>query len=255
MPICFLTEEPVDAKLKPDACPEEDSRTPPGVDQPSHKSASAVLRSVIDNAEGDTISIGQIIDGFGERAFGFVLILFSLPNCVPAPPGIAGIVGTPVLIFGIQMLLGHKHPWLPGFIKRRSVSVSKFKRLIDIAEPKLQKLESYCRPRLLQLFSVFGDRMIGLFAVLVAISVLIPFPGTNFPPSIALVIVSIAVMEEDGYLLVGGYLIGLAGLAYTATVLGASYPPDPGRDHQLVLTTSRMPCADDRALRERNRVL
>ncbi len=52
---------------------------------------------------------------------------------------------------------------------------------------------------------------------------LIPFPGTNFPPSIALVIVSIAVMEEDGYLLIGGYLIGLAGLAYTVTVLGASY--------------------------------
>ena len=65
--------------------------------------------------------------------------------------------------------------------------------------------------------------MIGLFAVLVALSVLIPFPGTNFPPSIALVIVSIAVMEEDGYLLIGGYLIGLAGLAYTVTVLGASY--------------------------------
>lgn len=188
-----------------------------------HKSASAVLRSVIDNARSDTISIGEIMHAFGERAFGFVLILFSLPNCVPAPPGIAGIVGTPVLIFGIQMLLGHKHPWLPGFIRRRTVSVSKFKRLIDIAEPKLQKLESYCRPRLTQLFSPLGDRVVGLFALLAALSVLIPFPGTNFPPSIALVIVSIAVMEEDGYLLLGGYLIGLAGLAYTVTVLGASY--------------------------------
>jgi hypothetical protein len=31
------------------------------------------------------------------------------------------------------------------------------------------------------------------------------------------------VMEEDGYLLVLGYLIGLAGLAYTVTILGASY--------------------------------
>jgi len=152
-----------------------------------------------------------------------VLILFSLPNCVPAPPGIAGIVGTPVLIFGIQMMLGHKHPWLPGFIKRRSIAVSKFKRLIDIAEPKLQWLESWCKPRVTQLFSVFGDRIVGLFAFLVALSVLIPFPGTNFPPSIALVVVSIAVMEEDGYLLIAGYLLGLAGLAYTATVLGASY--------------------------------
>ena len=188
-----------------------------------HKSASAVLRAVINAAKGDTITIGEIIDAFGERAFGFVLILFSLPNCVPAPPGIAGIVGTPVLIFGIQMMLGHKHPWLPRFIKRRSVSVSKFKRLIDIAEPKLQWVESFCKPRLCPLFGPLGDRLVGLFAFLVALSVLIPFPGTNFPPSIALVIASIAIMEEDGYLLIVGYLIGLAGLAYTATVLGASY--------------------------------
>ncbi len=207
-----------EAKKKPYR---DDSTTLP--EALEHKSASAVLRAVIDNAKGETISIGQIIEAFGERAFGFVLILFSLPNCVPAPPGIAGIVGTPVLIFGIQMMLGHRHPWLPGFIKRRTVSLSKFKRLIDIAEPKLQWLESWCKPRVLQLFSVFGDRVVGFFAFLVALSVLIPFPGTNFPPSIALVVVSIAVMEEDGYLLLLGYLIGLAGLAYTVTILGASY--------------------------------
>jgi len=188
-----------------------------------HQSASVVLRAVIDEAQGETISIREIIDAFGERAFGLVLILFSLPNCVPNVPGIAGIVGTPVLIFGIQMMLGHKRPWLPGFILRQTVSVAKFKRLIDIAEPKLQKLESYCKPRLTGLFGPIGDRIVGLFAFLVALSVLIPFPGTNFPPSIALVVASIAVMEEDGYLLIVGYLIGLAGLAYTVTVLGASY--------------------------------
>ncbi len=188
-----------------------------------HKSASDVLRAVINSAKSETVSIGEIIEAFGERAFGFVLILFSLPNCVPAPPGVASVVGTPVLIFGIQMMLGHKHPWLPGFIRRRTISLSKFKRLIDVAEPKMRWLESWCKPRLTQLFNVVGDRMIGLFAFLVALSVLIPFPGTNFPPSIALVIASIAVMEEDGYLLLLGYLIGIAGLAYTVTVLGASY--------------------------------
>jgi hypothetical protein len=187
------------------------------------RSASAVLRSVIDGAEGETITLRQILEAFGERAFGFVLILFSLPNCVPAPPGLAGVVGTPVLIFGIQMLLGHRRPWLPDFILRRTVSVATFRRLIDIAEPKMQRLEAFCKPRHTWLFSSVGDRMIGLFAILVAVSVLIPFPGTNFPPSIALVIVSIAVMEEDGLLLIGGALIGFAGFAYTAAVTGTAY--------------------------------
>jgi hypothetical protein len=201
---------------------EEPQLGPETVVLPQHRSASAVLRGVIDGAEGESITIGEIVGAFGERAFGFVLILFSLPNCVPAPPGVAGIVGTPVLIFGLQMMLGHKRPWLPGFILRRSVSVATFRRLIDVAEPRLQKLEAFCKPRLVGLFGLFGDRVIGLFAFLVALSVLIPFPGTNFPPSIALVIASIAVMEEDGYLLLGGYLIGLAGLAYTAAVTGTA---------------------------------
>jgi hypothetical protein len=187
-----------------------------------HQSASVVLRGVIERAQGESITIGEIIAAFGERAFGFVLILFSLPNCVPAPPGLAGIVGTPVLIFGLQMMLGHKRPWLPGFVLRRSVSVAKFRRLIDIAEPRLRKLEAFCKPRLVGLFGPLGDRAVGLFAVLVAVSVLIPFPGTNSPPSIALVIASIAVMEEDGYLLLAGYLIGLAGLTYTVAVTGTA---------------------------------
>jgi hypothetical protein len=185
-------------------------------------SVSVVLRQVVDRAEGDTITIGEIIEAFGERAFGFVLILFSLPNCVPAPPGLAGIVGTPVLIFGLQMMLGHRRPWLPGFVLRRSVQVATFRRLIDAAEPKLRRLEAFCKPRLVGLFGPLGDRFVGLFAFLAAVSVLIPFPGTNFPPSIALVIASIAIMEEDGYLLIGAYLIGLAGLAYTAAVTGTA---------------------------------
>lgn len=200
-------------------------RPPPG-EQPAaieHKSVSAVLRAVIETAQGETISIRQIIEAFGDRAFGFVLILFSLPNCVPAPPGIAGIVGTPVLIFGIQMLLGYHRPWLPDFIMRRTIAVSRFGKLIDVAEPHLRRLEAFCKPRAIWLFNPIGDRVVGLFALLAAVSVLIPFPGTNFPPSIALVVVSIAVMEEDGILLMIGYAIGLAGLAYTASVTGAAY--------------------------------
>lgn len=195
-------------------------------DQPearAHKSVSAVLRAVVDRAPGETITIREIVEAFGDRAFGFVLILFSLPNCVPAPPGIAGVVGTPVLLFGLQMMLGHHRPWLPDVALRRSVSLAKFRKLIDVAEPRLKWLESFCRPRLPHLFSPMGDRIVGVFAVLAAISVLIPFPGTNFPPSIALVIVSIAVMEEDGFLLLIGYAIGSAGLVYTAAVTGAAF--------------------------------
>ena len=189
-----------------------------------HKSVSAVLRAVVDGAQGESLTVASIIEAFGERAFGLVLILFSLPNSIPAvPPGVAGVFGTPVLLFGIQMLLGHKRPWLPKSFMRREIPLDKFRRLIDVAEPKLQWLERFCKPRLTQLFGMVGDRAVGLLAILVAICVLIPFPGTNIPPSAALVIISLAVIEEDGYLLILGSIIALAGIAYTGMVLGTSY--------------------------------
>ena len=195
-------------------------RKPPAVET---QSVADVLRAVVERAEGDTIALGEIVTAFGERAFGFMLILFSLPNCVPAPPGLAGIVGTPVLLFGLQMMLGQRRPWLPQWLLRRTVSVATFRRLVDMAEPRLRRVEAFCKPRLTWLFGPAGDRLIGLFAVLVAVSVLIPFPGTNFPPSIALIIVSIAVMAEDGVLLLAGLAIGLAGLLYTAAGTGTAF--------------------------------
>jgi len=196
----------------------------PPLDHPEadHRSVSDVLRGVLDRAQGETISIGAIMEAFGERAFGFMLILFSLPNCVPMPPGVAAVVGWPVLVFGLQMMLGHKRPWLPRRILDRGFSTSTFRRIVALAEPRLRKLEAFCRPRHTWAFGPRGDRLIGLFALLVAVSVLIPFPGTNFPPSIALVVVSIAVMEEDGVALALGLAIGAAGLLYTAVVTGAA---------------------------------
>jgi hypothetical protein len=195
---------------------------PPGRPH-EHARVSVVLRSLVEGRQGDSITVAEIVDAFGERAFGFLLILFSLPNCVPMPPGVAAVVGWPVLLFGLQMLLGHKRPWLPGMLLRRSFGVATLAKIVDLAEPRLKRLETFCKPRHVWAFGPTGDRLIGLFAFLVAVSVLIPFPGTNFPPSIALVMVSIAVMEEDGILLAGGLAIGLAGLAYTVAVTGAAY--------------------------------
>jgi hypothetical protein len=186
-----------------------------------HESASDVLRAVIETAPGDTISIRQIVEAFGERAFGFVIILFSLPNCVPAPPGLNSVFGLPVLLFAIQLMIGRARPWLPRKIMDKSFKIATFRKIIDVAEPRLRKVESFCRPRYTALFGPRGDRLIGLFAVLCAISVIIPLPGTNFPPSIALVIMSIAIMEEDGLLLGIGLLVGLGGLIYTSIITSA----------------------------------
>ncbi|WP_188912519.1 exopolysaccharide biosynthesis protein [Salinarimonas ramus] len=180
-----------------------------------HKRITLVLRAVVDTVEGDRISIREIVEAFGERAFGFVIILFSLPNCIPAPPGMNSVFGLPVLLFAVQMALGKRRPWLPRRLMDKTFAVSTFRKIIDLAEPRLRWVESLCRPRYTGLFGDRGDRLIGVFAVLLAACVIIPLPGTNFVPSIALVVLAIAIMQEDGVMLGIGGLLGLAGMVYT----------------------------------------
>lgn len=184
----------------------------------AHKRITMVLRAVVETAASDRITIREIVEAFGERAFGFVIILFSLPNCIPAPPGMNSVFGLPVLLFAVQMALGFKKPWLPRFLMDRSFKVETFRKIIDVAEPKLKRVENLCRPRYPGLFNKRGERLIGIFAILLAFSVVLPLPGTNFVPSIALVVIAIAIMQEDGLVLGLGGLIGLAGLAYTTTL-------------------------------------
>lgn len=180
-----------------------------------HKRVSLVLRAVIETAPGDTISVREIIEAFGERAFGFVIILFSLPNCLPAPPGMNSVFGLPVLLFAVQLALGFKKPWLPRRILDKRFRVATFRKIIEVAEPRLQRVERLLRPRHLALFGARGDRLIGVFAIILALCVIVPLPGTNWVPSIALVILSMAILQEDGLVLGFGILAGLAGIAYT----------------------------------------
>jgi hypothetical protein len=182
---------------------------------------SQVLRSVGEQAEGETLTIGDIVEALGDRAMAILLILFCLPNCVPVPPGVGLVFGFPMLLVALQMVVGRHKPWLPAAVLRRRMKVKDYLRLMDVAEPRLRKIESVLKPRYTFLFSDAADRLMGAFFVLGAISVILPLPGSNFPPAIASVLISLAMLEEDGIVLIAGLAIGITGLIYTTLVGGA----------------------------------
>jgi hypothetical protein len=196
---------------------------PPEMVSPSRagEPISRVLRCVVDGVEGDTLTIGDIVSALGDRAMAILVILFSLPNCVPLPPGVGLVFGFPMILVAMQMVLGRHRPWLPAALLGRRLKVADYAKMMDVAEPRLKKVEGYLRPRHTFLFSDVADRLTGAFFVLCAISVILPLPGSNFPPSVAAVLMSLAILEEDGVVFSIGLIIGLAGLAYT-TVVGSA---------------------------------
>ena len=81
-----------------------------------------LLRTALDTHPGDQIALGEFLDPLGERAFGFLLLALALPNFIPVPTGIGGVMGVLVVLIGLQMLSGFEHPWLPDALRRRALA-------------------------------------------------------------------------------------------------------------------------------------
>ena len=74
------------------------------------------LSDVIEGFGEDTrpvLTVGQMLEQFDSRAFGAMLVIFGLLNCLPLPPGSSTVLSLPILLLAPQIALGREIPWLP----------------------------------------------------------------------------------------------------------------------------------------------
>ena len=79
-----------------------------------HPRTSTLLCSLAE-APGETLRFADLLAGLGERAFGALLLVFALPNCLPVPalPGLSTLMALPLVLLSAQLALGRRQPWLP----------------------------------------------------------------------------------------------------------------------------------------------
>ena len=169
----------------------------------SHRSTSEALLAIVRDFPGERMSLQDLMDGLGERSFGFLLLLFGVA-CAIAPPGFATIFSIPLLFFGLQMLAGYRTPWLPKGIAKRSFLKTDLEKAILRAVPAMRWVETICKPRFQFIVGRLGERLLGLLVFVLAIVIALPGPGTNFPPGVAIAFMSIAIIERDGLLVFAG---------------------------------------------------
>lgn len=174
----------------------------------SHLSLSQLLRQLIDEHPGDEIGPAEIAEWLNERALAGLLLLFALFNTLPLPPGTTLITGIPLLLLSAQLMIGQANPWLPEFLRKRTIN----KTQLSIILGKFLRLEHWIerlfRPRLFKLVDGGATRLIGFVCFLLAILVELPIPGANQAPSLTIAMFMVAIIYRDG-------LAVLAGLALT----------------------------------------
>lgn len=184
----------------------------------AHPSApiSRIVREVAAQFPGARITLGEMAEAFGERAFGLLILLLCLPALLP---GMASVFGIPMLILGAQMGLGLKVPKLPRFIARQSIKREDLLRLADVTSGPLKRVERFVRPRPGPFLSNLSDRMVGWLTVVSAVMLILPGPGTNAPPAFGTIIMALGVVEQDSRVVGIGVVLTTLGNLFAAGVL------------------------------------
>jgi hypothetical protein len=183
---------------------------------------SQLLRTAIAASDTERVTVGEIVAALRRRAFGLVLFVVALVNCVPLPPGVSSLAGIPVFLVGLQMLLGRPRPWLPRSIRRRSYRRSALLEQLTSITPYLQVFERIARPRLPRLTFFLVPRVVGFVVVLLSLYIMVPAVFTNIPPALAAVFIAFAMIEEDGLLIATGLAVGFVAMAISTVLAGGA---------------------------------
>ncbi len=177
---------------------------------------------------GERLTVREIMAVLQDRAFALLIVLLGLPNCLPMPPPIPLVCGLLLALVAVQILFGREAPWLPRQLMNRSMARTDVERAVGRAVPVFRRLERISRPRMTFLDTPIAMRLMGAVILILSVGLLFapPFVG-QIPLGLAVCLVGLGLVERDGFVVVGGLLIGSIGLTLS---LGFVYAVFTGID-------------------------
>jgi hypothetical protein len=186
------------------------------------RTADILLRMAAPDG-GQHISLGEIAAALGDRAFGVLLLVLVLPNCIVGPPGYSIVSGLLMAFFAAQAALGLARPRLPAWVERRSLQRRHLHRVVGAAVPHVRRFEAIARPRFDGLLRGRAACALAAYVALQALNIAQPVPFTNWLPSMSIAIIAAGLIERDGAAVLLGVGVGVAALANTALMAGGFF--------------------------------
>lgn len=143
-------------------------------DQP--RPFSEVIES-IGERPGETLCLGEVVDTFGQQAFGPVMFFFALVNMMPWPPGGTTLTGAPLLLLSFELAIGRDELWIPRWTERVSLKRPLFRKFNGRFKRGLKLTERLSRPRLHVLTGQIGRVLIGPACTFLSIVLVLPVWG------------------------------------------------------------------------------
>jgi hypothetical protein len=184
----------------------------------AHVPTSVVLAQLLKDLPQDHVNLAWLIGRLERRSFGLLMLLLALLGLAP---GIATFTGVLLVFPAVQMMLGRENATLPRFVAARSISARHVARWSARVIPLFERMETLIRPRLHTPFQV-TKRLVGLVVLLLAATLVWPLPFSHIIPTLAIILLAFAYLEEDGVLLCISLAAALLSLSISAAIVWAT---------------------------------
>jgi hypothetical protein len=185
------------------------------------------IKLIIQRLPPKEVNIIAIIDIVGKDSLLLLTIFLSLVFLVPVSiPGVSTVFGTGILLIGITRLFNRK-PWLPKAIAYRQLSSERLRDGFERALVWFHRLEKISRPHRLPQLTSAGCviSMNHLSFIIAALLLMLPFgliPFSNTLPALALIFLSVGILQRDGCFILLGYLANVVTIIYFTILITAS---------------------------------
>lgn len=177
------------------------------------------LRKVVEAPDAQ-LTCNGLIELIGIHSHALALLVFALLNLLPGPPGYNFVVSLVMLAFSILMLL-HQPIRLWRWFGERKLPLKPLMKLMDVLAWIAEALTKVSSPRLFALSSRPALPLLGLFNIGMALVMIPPIPFCNMLPSMAVAMISAGVLNRDGWLILGGIVVGVLGVIAVAIAVWA----------------------------------
>ena len=168
------------------------------------------------------LTLSGLVELMGPTAYRLLLLVVSLFNMIPGPPGYGGTIAWTTMAIAIGMLLGRPIR-LPGIIGRRRLPLP----ILVKASAQVAKIASilarFSRPRLRWLTGAAANLPYALLVILVSLVMTIPIPFINAIPNVGLCVIAFSMLNRDGAGVVIGLVLTGLGLAVDAAIVLGVY--------------------------------
>jgi len=171
--------------------------------------AKRTLSEVIESlgyGDNPKLTLAEVVEAFGERAFGALILMLALMSLLPWPPGGKAVFSVPIMLLSLELAIQRQTVWLPRWLLRVSVSRAAYRKTSGGKVLRsIRAIERLTRPRLPILTGELADVITGIVCFVLAVMLALPVPLGDMLPALTIAVFGLAITQRDGLaVLIGG---------------------------------------------------